>query len=70
MEAEHRDVLVEAPPDERAARVKLLLAEGWAPSRILAEAPYLPPELVADGDASRDARAVSVPAYWRRCDAN
>lgn len=59
MHAEHRDVLLEAPPRERAARVRLLLALGWAPARILAEAPYLPAALVEGADASRDARAVS-----------
>jgi hypothetical protein len=56
---DHRDVLVEAPPRERAARVRLLLAEGWAPARILADAPYLAPEFVADGDASRDVRSIA-----------
>jgi hypothetical protein len=60
MRADLRDVLLEAPPLERAACVRHLLDLGWAPSRILAEAPGLPPELVADGDASRDARPVSV----------
>jgi len=56
-----RDVLAEARPRERAAAVRLLLDAGWAPSRILAEAPFVSPELVAGGDASRDVEAVLRP---------
>ena len=49
-----RDALIEGPPRERVATVRYLLALGWAPARILCEAPYLAPALVAAGDASRD----------------
>jgi hypothetical protein len=69
MRTDHRDVLTEAPPRERAARVRLLLAEGWSPSRILAEVPHLDPALVAGGDMSRDLRPIG-PERSRHASAN
>jgi hypothetical protein len=60
MNPEHRDVLTEAPPRERAACARLLLALGWAPARILSEVPHLNPSLVEGCDAEiRDVRPVS-----------
>jgi hypothetical protein len=56
-----RDALVEAPPRERAAIARRLLEAGWAPARILSEAPFLPPAFVEGGDASRD-RVSPAPA--------
>lgn len=69
MLATHRDLLLEGSPRSRAAAIQSLLASGWAPARILSEAPYLPAELVAGGDASRDLRPIA-PARPRASGAN
>lgn len=61
MRNEARDLLLSPSPGLRVAGVNLLLAEGWSPAAILAEVPYLSPELVRAGDASRDLRQVAPP---------